>query len=374
MSDKEKEVKLNPNSQNRKWLLTINNPKEKEMTHEQIKIILSKFKAVKYWCMCDEIGGKQNIYHTHLFIKGDTPIKFNTVKNKFPTAHIDYCRGTNQENRDYIRKEGKYKGTDKEETNLKDTFEESGECPGEHQGKRNDYLLLYDCIKEGMSNFDILEMNANYMVDLDKIEYCRQIVKEEEFKNKIRELEVEYRFGCTGTGKSRTIIERFGFENVFRITDQKHPFDTYSGQDVIVFEEFYSSNFRISEMLNYLDIYPLVLPCRYRNKIACYTKVFINSNIPLEKQYTEVQKNSRETWLAFLRRINCVKEFNEQGSIKDYKNIDEYITRWQAVNPKDTPFHDDKENMNPEEIYQYEMNDLVNDWIVSDYNKNHKKG
>lgn len=374
MSDKEKEVKLNPNSQNRKWLLTINNPKEKEMTHEQIKIILSKFKAVKYWCMCDEIGGKQNTYHTHLFIKGDTPIKFNTVKNKFPTAHIDYCRGTNQENRDYIRKEGKYKGTDKEETNLKDTFEESGECPGEHQGKRNDYSLLYDCIKEGMSNFDILEMNANYMVDLDKIEYCRQIVKEEEFKNKIRELEVEYRFGHTGTGKSRTIIERFGFENVFRITDQKHPFDTYAGQDVIVFEEFYSSNYRISEMLNYLDIYPLVLPCRYRNKIACYTKVFINSNIPLEKQYTEVQKNSRETWLAFLRRINCVKEFNEQGSIKDYKNIDEYITRWQAVNPEDTPFHDDKENMNPEEIYQHEMNDLVNDWIVSDYNKNHKKG
>lgn len=374
MSDKEKEVKLNPNSQNRKWLLTINNPKEKEMTHEQIKIILSKFKAVKYWCMCDEIGGKQNTYHTHLFIKGDTPIKFNTVKNKFPTAHIDYCRGTNQENRDYIRKEGKYKGTDKEETNLKDTFEESGECPGEHQGKRNDYSLLYDCIKEGMSNFDILEMNANYMVDLDKIEYCRQIVKEEEFKNKIRELEVEYRFGHTGTGKSRTIIEHYGFENVFRITDQKHPFDTYAGQDVIVFEEFYSSNFRISEMLNYLDIYPLVLPCRYRNKIACYTKVFINSNIPLEKQYTEVQKNSRETWLAFLRRINCVKEFNEQGSIKDYKNIDEYITRWQAVNPEDTPFHDDKENMDPEEIYQHEMNDLVNDWITSDYNKNHKKG
>lgn len=370
----DKEIKINNNSQNRKWLLTINNPKEKDMTHEQIKIILSKFKAVKYWCMCDEIGGKQNTYHTHLFIKGDTPIKFATVKNKFPTAHIDYCRGTNQENREYIRKEGKYKGTDKEETNLKDTFEESGECPGEHQGKRNDYSLLYDCIKEGMSNFDILEMNANYMVDLDKIEYCRQIVKEEEFKNKIRELDVEYRFGHTGTGKSKTIIEQHGFENVYRITDQKHPFDTYAGQDVIVFEEFYSSNYRISEMLNYLDIYPLVLPCRYRNKTACYTKVFINSNIPLEKQYTEVQKNSRETWLAFLRRISRVKEFNDKGFIKSYENIDDYITRWRSVNPEENPFHDDKQETDKEEIYQQEMDDLVNDWIKFEYDKKNKEG
>lgn len=360
--------------QNRKWLLTINNPEKHEMTHEQIKIVLSKFKAVKYWCMCDEVGGKQNTYHTHLLIKADTPVKFITVKNKFPAAHIDYCRGTIQENRDYIRKEGKYKGTDKEETNLKDTFEESGEVPEEHQGKRNDYSLLYDCIKDGMSNFDILEMNANYMVDLDKIEYCRQIVKEEEFKRKIRELEVEYRFGHTGTGKSRSIMESFGFENVYRVTDYKHPFDSYAGQDIIVFEEFYSSNFRISEMLNYLDIYPLVLPCRYRNKVACYTKVFINSNISLEKQYTEVQKNNRETWLAFLRRIDCVKEFNEQGHIKDYKNIDEYITRWKSVNPEETLFHVDNEEATPEEIYQQEMSDLVSDWVAYDYDKTHKKG
>lgn len=115
-------------TQSRKWLLTINNPVDKDLNHENIKLILGKFKAVKYWCMCDEIGA-EGTYHTHLFIQGGTPIKFVTVKNKFPTAHIDYCRGTNQDNRDYIRKEGKYKGSSKEETNLRETFEESGDLP-----------------------------------------------------------------------------------------------------------------------------------------------------------------------------------------------------------------------------------------------------
>ena len=94
----------------------------------------------------------------------------------------------------------------------------------------------------------------------------------------------------------------------------------------------------------------------------------------MEKQYTEVQKNNRETWLAFLRRIDCVKEFNEKGCIKDYKNIDEYITRWKTVNPEETPFHADNEETTPEEIYQQDMSDLVSDWVTYDYDKTHKKG
>ena len=346
---------MDDNTQSRKWLLTINNPSEHDMTHEDIKLILSKFKAVRYWCMCDEIGGKQSTYHTHLFIKSDTPIKFKTVKNKFPPAHIDFCRGTNQANRDYIRKEGKYANSDKSDTNLKDTFEESGECPEENQGRRNDLNFLYECIKDGLSNYEIMEINPDYMMQLDKIEYCRQIVRNEQFKNTFRDLNVEYRFGKTGKGKTREIMESYGYENVYRITDYLHPFDSYKGQDIIVFEEFRSS-LRIQDMLNYLDGYPLDLTCRYNNKIACYTKVFINSNISLESQYTDIQKEYKETWLAFLRRISCVKEFNDKGII-DYANTDDYINRWKKIDMNSTPF---------KESYEQEKMDLVSDWIKYD--------
>ncbi len=327
---------MDDNTQSRKWLLTINNPSDHDMSHENIKLILSKFKAVRYWCMCDEIGGKQSTYHTHLFIKSDTPVKFKTVKNKFPPAHIDFCRGTNQANRDYIRKEGKYANSDKSDTNLKDTFEESGECPEENQGRRNDLNFLYECIKDGLSNYEIMEINPDYMMQLDKIEYCRQVIKNEQFKNTFRTLEVEYRFGKTGKGKTREIMERYGYENVYRITDYSHPFDSYKGQDIIVFEEFRSS-LRIQDMLNYLDGYPLDLPCRYNNKTACYTKVFINSNVSLESQYTDIQRDYKETWLAFLRRISCVKEFNDNG-IVDYANTDDYINRWKRIDLNSTPF------------------------------------
>lgn len=270
-------------------------------------------------------------------------MRFVRIKKLFPTAHIDYCRGTTQENRDYVRKEGKHKGTDKEETNLPATFEQFGECPTEEQGKRNDLNQLYDMIKDGLSNYDILESNPSYMMRLDKIEYCRQVVKQEEFKNRYRSLEVEYWFGKTGMGKTRTVMEKYGYENVYRVTDYTHPFDSYKGQDILVFEEFRSS-LRIQDMLNYLDGYPLDLPCRYSNKIACYTRVYILSNLTLKEQYRDIQREYVETWNAFLRRINAVKVFGDKGLLS-YQTVDEFLygthtmEEWAVIDPQmELPF------------------------------------
>lgn len=318
------------NDRSRKWLLTINNPKEHGFSHEQIKITLSKIKNLTYWCMCDEIG-QNNTYHTHLFVYRINQMRFTQIKKLFPSAHIDYCRGTTQDNRNYIRKEGNYANSLKAETNLKDTFEEFGDCPEERQGARNDLIELYDMIKDGMSDYEILEVNPNYMKRLDTIERTRQVVKFKEFEEKFRDMHVEYRYGASGTGKSKSIVDMYGYRNVYRVTDNKNPFDSYAGQDVIVFEEFYSSNWRISDMLNLLDGYPIKLPCRYNNKQACYTKVFINTNIPLDKQYSEIQKNSVDTWKAFLRRISCVKKFDSEGHIEEYTNMDDYLNREEWV-------------------------------------------
>lgn len=316
---------MEKNTQSRKWLLTINNPKDHGFEHTQIHDILDSFKAVKYWCMSDEIG-KDGTYHTHLFLYSTSGMLFSTVKKKFPTAHIDYCRGTAQENRDYCRKEGKWKGSTKEETNLPDTFEENGTVPLERQGQRNDLIDLFDLIKAGKSNYDILELNPEYLLHIDKIDKCRQILKEQEYKTVFREVLVTYCYGKTGQGKSRGVMEKYGYGKVFRVTDYRHPFDSYKGEDVVVFEEF-RSGFSIEEMNNYLDGYPLELPCRYNNKIACYTKVYINTNISLEEQYRKIQHEYPETWQAFLRRINYVKVYKEDGSTDDYASVKEYLNR-----------------------------------------------
>lgn len=237
-------------TQSRKWQLTINNPLDHGYAHKDIIDKFSNITKLNYWCMCDEIG-ENGTYHTHIFLYRVNPMRFDMIKKLFPVAHIEAAKGTIQENRDYIRKEGKYADSVKAETNIKETFEESGEAPEERQGSRTDLQQLYGMIKDGMSTYEILETDPAYMKRIDLIDRTRQIIRYKEFEERCRsEIEVTYRYGKTGTGKSRSIIDKYGFKNVYRVTDNKHPFDSYEGQDVIVFEEFYSSNWRLSDMLN----------------------------------------------------------------------------------------------------------------------------
>lgn len=91
--------------QSRKWLLTINNPLDHDCGHDKISQIIGEWDAVKYYCMGDE-KGENGTYHVHVFIYSPSGIRFSTVKNNFPTAHIDKCQGTAQENRDYCFKDG----------------------------------------------------------------------------------------------------------------------------------------------------------------------------------------------------------------------------------------------------------------------------
>lgn len=310
-------------TQSRKWQITINNPTEKGYTHEKIKEQLGLFSKMVYWCICDEIG-ENNTYHTHIYFALEKATRFSTVKNRFDGGHYEMAKGTSHQNREYIRKEGKWEKDKKKETNLAETFEEFGECPVERQGQRNDLHDLYDMIKDGMTNYEIMEIEPNYMMNLDKIERARQIIKEEKYKNTFRIMNVKYISGKTGVGKTRGVMEKYNYVDVFRVTDYKNPFDNYKGQHAIIFEEFRSS-LRIQDMLNYLDGYPLELPCRYNNKIACYTDVYIITNIPLEKQYEEIQKNYIETWQAFLRRINQVVNMQEKKS--DIYTVEEYMSR-----------------------------------------------
>lgn len=323
MSQKGGGITISKDTQSRKWQLTINNPLEKEWTHERIKEELKKIKSCVYYCLSDEIGKKEHTHHTHIFLACSSGVRFSTMKNRFPQAHIEIARGTSEQNRDYVFKIGKYE-KEKGTTKLPNTQEEYGEIPIERQGTRNDINDLYDMIKSGMTDYDILEENPSYMLKFELLEKVRQTIKQNEYKNKMRDIKTTYIYGKAGTGKTFGIINEYGLENVCRVTNYNYGgFDMYKGEDIIVFEEF-NSSLKIQDILHYLDRYPLELPCRYANKTACFTKVYIISNIPLFSQYVDIQAQYPETWNAFLRRISIVKEYYDFNSYNEY-SIDEYI-------------------------------------------------
>lgn len=295
----------------RYYFLTINNPIDKGYTHEKIKELINELGKKKYWCMSDEKGLKEGTLHTHIYIIFENAASFKRIQEIFSGAHIDVVKGMPTQVRDYIMKDGKWKEHPKAETKIEGSQEEWGVCPVNKQGKRTDLTYLYEQIASDVPTSEIIEKNPKYMLRMTEIEKVRQMLLYTKYKSVFRELDVTYIWGDSGTGKTRGVMEQYGYENVYRITSYgEHPFDNYQGQDVIVFEEFRSS-FRLQDMLNYLDGYPLQLPCRYADKVACYTKVYIITNIPLEKQYDTFQTTQKQSWEAFKRRIHHFKEYKK---------------------------------------------------------------
>ena len=170
---------------------------------------------------------------------------------------------------------------------MEGTFEEFGECPEEHQGKSREADRILELLKDGADNLEVIEAVPSAMKIIDKVERTRSMLRDVQFSKSWRDLTVTYIFGKTGSGKTRSVMDRYGYENCYRVTDYKHPFDTYDGQYVIIFEEF-RGGLKHGDMLNYLDGYPLLLPCRYFNRQACYTKVFIITNVPPDSQYMNI--------------------------------------------------------------------------------------
>ena len=176
---------------------------------------------------------------------------------------------------------------------------------------------LMEALREGKSIMEILEERPKLAFRVREIETLRQVILSDKFSVEKRKLEVTYLYGASGAGKTWGIFEKHDPKSICRITDYGGRngvrFDAYQCHDVLVFEEFHSQ-IPISAMLNYLDIYPLMLPARYNDRVACYSKVYITSNIPLEEQYQDIQRCQLETWRAFLRRVHDVIEYLPDGS------------------------------------------------------------
>lgn len=308
------------NAKSRKWSLVINNPLEAGLDHAAISELLHLFSPA-YYCMADEIA-TTGTYHTHLFFYAPSAARFSTIKNRFPVAHIEKAYGSVQDNRAYIRKDGRWADTDKAETSVPGTFEEWGEIPPERAEKHPEMFRLVQNIRDGMTTTEIIDDNPAMAFRVRDIDLLRQTLTAEKYAVENRPLQVSYLYGASGAGKTRSIYEAHDPRSIYRVTNYRAArgvsFDGYHGQEVLVFEEF-NSQIPIEDMLNYLDIYPLSLPARYNDKTACYTVVYITSNLPVEKQYRSEQWDRPETWRAFLRRIHTVIEYLPDGSTVIHK-------------------------------------------------------
>ena len=304
--------------QSKKWQLTINNPQDCGLDRGRLLDILNQF-SLDYFALCDEVGAN-GTPHTHIFLYAHSNLRFSTIKNRLPVAHVEKALGSAWQNRDYIAKSGKWANTNKAETSVEGSFFEWGTLPTEQEERSPTMTKLLQSLKDGCSTMEIIEETPAFGFKARDIDTLRETMNAAQYRSQNRDLTVYYLYGASGAGKTRGIYAEHPATDICRITDYGGRngvrFDAYHGQPVLEFH----SQIPIESMLNYLDIYPLTLPARYSDRVACYTTVYITSNIPLEEQYQEIQRCKLETWRAFLRRIHVVREYRRDGTVQEKKH------------------------------------------------------
>ena len=272
--------------------MTLNNPQDEEL--QAINDLDTRY--VKYAIFGQEVG-ESGTPHVQAFIQFKNA-KTLTATKKFMGSnrwHLEATRGTPFENYEYCSKDGE--------------FFEYGERPLE-LGPLDMWEDIVAMIEGGFNNRQIIRKYPSQMRCMAAIERYRTEYEWNECQA-WRDIEVNYVAGPTGCGKSRGVLYNDDGSvdyNVYRATNGDNPFDKYDGQDHIVFEEFRNSH-KCKEMLMWIEGHPLLLPARYADRMAKFTKVTILSNWRFEEQFRGVAEASPETYKAWKRRVQ------EEGTV-----------------------------------------------------------
>ena len=251
--------------------------------------------------------------HYHFVIQDDNAIRKSTLLKIMPYGSIEKQLGSNKQVYEYMlhidlksRKNGKIEYTHDIITHNIEDFDTWLKLENE-KGSRNDLVELTQMIEAGASDYEIIQANKEAFARYNNyIENTRKAINENKGSQERETLQVFYYYGDTGTGKTYTARHNHDRRDIFVVSDYKNPWDNYKGQPIIILEE-YRSNFYPTDLLQYLDIYPLELRARYKNNYACWTTVYIISNIPPQDQYPNIDDHTKK---AFYRRINEIKHFS----------------------------------------------------------------
>lgn len=255
-------------TQSRSWIATIPAEGDKGISEAELLNVLesAKFSAVGQL----EEGEKTGYRHWQLLLERESGavIRFARLRVLFPTGHFEPRRGTIEQAMSYVTKT---------ETRANPPVSISRGEIHRDQGKRTDLDQYYEAITGGKTAAQVVSefpRAFRYARQLEALQSSLLIASP--LAKEIRDdLKVYWVYGAPGVGKTRAV---FSLGDIFRVSDYtRDPFGMYGGQDILVLDE-YNGQLPYELFLQVTDVYPVELPCRYRNKPAIFTRLYILSN------------------------------------------------------------------------------------------------
>jgi len=279
----------------RAWSFTVFNYDEDDLLNRVDELCRNATYGIYGKEICPSTGKK----HLQCYIYYGNKISFNTLKRLLPGIHFEKSIKNSKTNRTYCSKDG--------------DFTEYGRCP--NQGQRLDFEIFRDNIWKGCSLEEMIADFPEMMAKYPKFyQMCRNVLLKSEAE-KMTQPEVIVITGEPGIGKTRYIYDNEDKSDIYKMevgdgSSGSIFWDGYEGEKVIVIDDFHN-NFKLDYMLRLLDRYPLKLNIKGGYTYKCATRIYITSNIEIDRWYPNCPEVHRR---ALKRRITKHLQLPDQTS------------------------------------------------------------
>lgn len=277
-------------SQGKRWCFTINNPTAEDCKsligteEERPRAILDH---VQYLIFQEEKGEEEGTLHFQGFLILKQKKRLTWLKNHInPRAHWEIARGTNEQARDYCRKDDTYTG------GLRHEF---GEFPQRAAPKKREERLA-----DAAEELEIIKSAYKRPAEIDAYTLMQQgfLPAYKELTTDVLgpyrpELRILCLIGRPGTGKSYAIQKYFP-DHGRCICGNNGVWFQQPLAPVMVFEEF-AGQIQLQRMLQFLDPYPLALEVKGGMRPALFKTVIITSNTLPSGWYAQQEEGGKRS-------------------------------------------------------------------------------
>lgn len=286
------------------YCFTYNNPEQDGPTYARTLANLATVKAFVF----QRERGTEGTEHYQGYIELDRSRPFSYAKRILGrTVHLEFRRGTPQQAIDYCKKE---------DTRIDGPWENGEFTIVLSQGKRSDLEAVVETMQQAKSLQEVVRSHAAAAIRYSRgFQFTYKHLKAPTV-HKVPKIFLY--FGGTGTGKTRAAMN---VDSVFKKSGSDRWFDGYDNEDTIVFDDFGGGRSRmaLSDLLNYLDRYPVKFPVKGDFVDRNCTNLIITSNIHPYQWYDYT--NREEHYKALARRISNVLYFTPNGCFRQVPEI-----------------------------------------------------
>ena len=246
----------------------------------EVRDYLIGLKQFQYIIACKEKAPSTGHEHIHIYVQFKDSIKLSLKKLK--GGHLEKCRGSPQQNKAYIEKDG-------------NVIYESGEMK----------------IKGGHTISQVKKMSKEEREELPLVyaNIVKRINDEEAKKLKVvnyykGKIEVYWLWGESGAGKTRRALQEIG-EAEFN--EVKYDGNFWHGvtedTEIALYDDWRDTHMKPTELINFIDYNSHIMNVKGGTIRNNYKKIFITTLQDPEKIYSNVPEETRKQWLRRIKKF-----------------------------------------------------------------------